>query len=298
MKALLLQARLHARPASPAARRVRWTEHERPGHRRRRLHRHATCGCALSRAAGPGRAAVTRATHATPSSPRRSPRADVVFHLAGVNRPQDPAEFTTGNAGFTAQPVRRAARRGPRGARRRSPRRSRPSCDNPYGASKRAAEERAAGVRARRPARRWPSSGCPTCSASGAGPTTTRPSPPSATTSPAACRSASTTRPPPLRLVYIDDVVAAFAALPGGAAARRRASPTWRPVYDDHRGRARATDRGLRATRARSLADRARRRRASTRALYATYVSYLPPEALRLRAAEARRRARRVRRRC
>ena len=27
--------------------------------------------------------------------------ADFVFHLGGVNRPQDPAEFATGNAGLT-----------------------------------------------------------------------------------------------------------------------------------------------------------------------------------------------------
>src|SRR5690606_31936592 len=29
-------------------------------------------------------------------------QADAVIHLAGVNRPQDPAEFTAGNADFTA----------------------------------------------------------------------------------------------------------------------------------------------------------------------------------------------------
>ena len=28
--------------------------------------------------------------------------ADFVFHLAGVNRPQDPAEFMAGNFGFTS----------------------------------------------------------------------------------------------------------------------------------------------------------------------------------------------------
>ncbi|HLP77286.1 MAG TPA: NAD-dependent epimerase/dehydratase family protein, partial [Candidatus Paceibacterota bacterium] len=27
--------------------------------------------------------------------------ADLIFHLAGVNRPQNPAEFEAGNAGFT-----------------------------------------------------------------------------------------------------------------------------------------------------------------------------------------------------
>ena len=34
---------------------------------------------------------------------RGAAEADVVFHLAGVNRPQDPAEFEAGNAGFTAR---------------------------------------------------------------------------------------------------------------------------------------------------------------------------------------------------
>ena len=29
--------------------------------------------------------------------------ADVIFHLAGVNRPKNPQEFETGNAGLTEQ---------------------------------------------------------------------------------------------------------------------------------------------------------------------------------------------------
>jgi len=32
---------------------------------------------------------------------RGAAEADVVFHLAGVNRPRDPAKFEAGNAGFT-----------------------------------------------------------------------------------------------------------------------------------------------------------------------------------------------------
>jgi UDP-2-acetamido-2,6-beta-L-arabino-hexul-4-ose reductase len=45
---------------------------------------------------------LTRAT--TPETWRAAlGGADVVFHLAGVNRPEDPADFTTGNAGLTAQ---------------------------------------------------------------------------------------------------------------------------------------------------------------------------------------------------
>jgi UDP-2-acetamido-2,6-beta-L-arabino-hexul-4-ose reductase len=68
---------------------------------------------------------------------------DTVFHLAGVNRPEDPAEFETGNHGLTAQLCRLLADRG-----------CRPlvvyastiqaMLDNPYGRSKRRAEEQLA----------------------------------------------------------------------------------------------------------------------------------------------------------
>lgn len=39
-------------------------------------------------------------------------RADLVYHLAGINRPQDPAEFETGNAGFTETLCERLAQLG------------------------------------------------------------------------------------------------------------------------------------------------------------------------------------------
>ena len=38
-------------------------------------------------------------------------RADFVFHLAGVNRPENPAEFMEGNAGFTAKLLERLKKR-------------------------------------------------------------------------------------------------------------------------------------------------------------------------------------------
>lgn len=65
---------------------------------------------------------------------------DAVVHLAGVNRPRDPAEFATGNAGFTAQlcGALRATGRPIPVAFASSIQAER---DNPYGASKRAAEE-------------------------------------------------------------------------------------------------------------------------------------------------------------
>lgn len=65
---------------------------------------------------------------------------DVVVHLAGVNRPQDPAEFASGNADFTARlcELLRATGRAVPVAFASSIQAER---DNPYGLSKRAAEQ-------------------------------------------------------------------------------------------------------------------------------------------------------------
>lgn len=65
--------------------------------------------------------------------------ADMVFHLAGVNRPQDPADFQTGNVDFTAELCRRMDQ-----VEARAPVVFASSIqaerDNPYGRSKLAAE--------------------------------------------------------------------------------------------------------------------------------------------------------------
>jgi UDP-2-acetamido-2,6-beta-L-arabino-hexul-4-ose reductase len=68
------------------------------------------------------------------------PQADVVYHLAGVNRPPDPADFASGNTGLTAQvcDLAVAARRPPTIALSSS---IQAELDNPYGLSKREAEE-------------------------------------------------------------------------------------------------------------------------------------------------------------
>ena len=76
--------------------------------------------------------------------PRLLDGVEFVFHLAGVNRPQDPQEFVTGNADLTAALVAAVE-----GEMRASGRRIAIVCssstqaarDNPYGASKRAAED-------------------------------------------------------------------------------------------------------------------------------------------------------------
>jgi UDP-2-acetamido-2,6-beta-L-arabino-hexul-4-ose reductase len=67
-------------------------------------------------------------------------QADIVFHLAGVNRPQNVEEFETGNAGFTdriCEMLRRLKRR-PKIVMSSS---RQAELDNPYGVSKRRAEE-------------------------------------------------------------------------------------------------------------------------------------------------------------
>lgn len=66
--------------------------------------------------------------------------ADFVFHLAGVNRPPDPGEFATGNAGLTQTLCAALS-----GTGRKIPvalaSSTQATLDNPYGLSKRAAEE-------------------------------------------------------------------------------------------------------------------------------------------------------------
>ena len=82
---------------------------------------------------------VTRAMSAAELA-RLAAQADMVVHLAGVNRPQDLVEFTIGNADFTAQlcGALRASGRAVPVAFASSIQAGR---DNPYGLSKRAAEE-------------------------------------------------------------------------------------------------------------------------------------------------------------
>jgi UDP-2-acetamido-2,6-beta-L-arabino-hexul-4-ose reductase len=78
------------------------------------------------------------------TSPERLPElaagADLVFHLAGVNRPKDPAEFVAGNTDLTRNLTQALAAAG-----RRTPvvlsSSIQAALDNPYGQSKRGAEE-------------------------------------------------------------------------------------------------------------------------------------------------------------
>ena len=65
---------------------------------------------------------------------------DFVFHLAGVNRPQDPAEFMTGNFGFTST-LLEALRHHKNICPVMISSSIQAALDNPYGQSKRAGEE-------------------------------------------------------------------------------------------------------------------------------------------------------------
>lgn len=66
-------------------------------------------------------------------------RADFVYHLAGVNRPNDPQDFTTGNVGFTEAITTELLSYNPVPIVFASSVQAR--LDNPYGISKREAEE-------------------------------------------------------------------------------------------------------------------------------------------------------------
>lgn len=67
-------------------------------------------------------------------------RADFVFNLAGVNRPQDPADFMRGNFGFASDLLAALERHGNRCPVMLSSS-TQAALDNPYGQSKRAGEQ-------------------------------------------------------------------------------------------------------------------------------------------------------------
>lgn len=203
---------------------------------------------------------------------------DYVFHLAGVNRPQDPAEFKAGNAELTRALVDAALNQND------------PSnqpvivfasstqalLDNPYGVSKRLAEEcifdygqkSLADIHIFRLPNvfgKW-----------------ARPNYNSAVAT--FCHNIAREIPiqihepqAPLSLVYVDDVMAHFLRIVDGDPApenRRFASVT--PVYQTSVGEVAAKIQGFRDGRASLHMDHVGD--GLIRALYATYVSYLPVE--------------------
>jgi UDP-2-acetamido-2,6-beta-L-arabino-hexul-4-ose reductase len=222
-----------------------------------------------------GHADVHGVTRATPAAdlPGVLRGADFVFHLAGVNRPQDPAEFASGNAGFTETlcvalnaagcdaPIAYASS-------------TQAGLDNAYGRSKRAAEEallrhgREHGVpvhlfRLTNVFGKW-----------------SRPNYNSAVAT--FCHQIArglpivvNDRAAALHLVYVDDVVAALTDLlstPASTSGLCEAGP----VYATTVGELADALHGFAASRQTLTTPRVGT--GLLRALYATYVSFLPPE--------------------
>ena len=200
--------------------------------------------------------------------------ADAVIHLAGVNRPQDPAEFAAGNADFTARlcALLSASGRAVPVAFASSIQADR---DNPYGASKRGAEEHlrryaegaSAPVALYRLANvfgKW-----------------SRPNYNSAVAT--FCHNIARGLPvriddpsAQVRLVYIDDVVAELLRFLGDPGQGVRFAEA-EPVHAITVGELARQIEAFRDVRASLVTERVGT--GLVRALYATYVSFLPPEA-------------------
>jgi UDP-2-acetamido-2,6-beta-L-arabino-hexul-4-ose reductase len=198
--------------------------------------------------------------------------ADFIFHLAGVNRPQNVDEFTTGNAGLTQTLISHLIAQG----------KSTPllissstqvAQDNPYGISKRAAEDAVFAYGRTTGAAvfvyRLPNVFGKWC----------RPNYNSAVAT--FCHNIAHDLPIQvndpsvvMNLVYIDDVVSSFmAALDGGVSVQDGFCQV-QPVHTVTLGGIAELIRSFKASRAgRSIPDMSD---PFTRKLYATYLSYLP----------------------
>lgn len=230
-----------------------------------------------------GHAEIIGITRATPAEAAEQAlaAADCVFHLAGVNRPQDPAEFATGNAGLTGSlcATLAAAARQATVVLASS---TQAALNNPYGISKRAAEEavrvygaatgasvhvfRLTNVFGKWARPNYNSAVATFCY------NTTR-GLPIMVNDPAA----------PLQLVYVDDVVQAFVqcipgeGLEGEAAAAPDEFAEAGPVYATTVGELADTLRSFAESRSTLITPPVGT--GLLRALYSTYISYLQPEA-------------------
>jgi len=216
--------------------------------------------------------------HAVAQLPELLLGVDFVFHLAGINRPQDPQEFVTGNASLTqalcdavAQVAATSGKKVPvvcassiQAAR-----------DNPYGQSKRAAEDslfalqRSHGVPVH--VFRLPNVFGKWC----------KPNYNSAVAT--FCHNIARGLPiqindpaSPVTLVYVDDVISRFLQLMDGADAAVDADgfATVAPQYTSTVGDLARLIQSFRDSRGTLMTERVGT--GFIRALYATYVSYLP----------------------
>lgn len=208
-------------------------------------------------------------------------QADAVIHLAGANRPVDPAEFMTGNRDTTQRLCQALADRAKRSGQRPPVLYAssiQAALDNPYGASKRAAEEALQALARQHGhavhAFRLPNVFGKWC----------RPFYNSAVAT--FCHQIARDLPievrdpaAPLQLVHVDDVIDRFLALLDGASAQPDAQgfETVGPIYSTTVGHVADTIRSFRESRVTGIIGTVGH--GLGRALYATYVSYLPLEA-------------------
>lgn len=206
---------------------------------------------------------------------------DFVFHLAGVNRPQDPGEFAEGNAGFT-QALCAALAQEAQLSGRKVPVVFASSAQavqaNPYGQSKRAAEDALFSLAASHDVPvhvfRLPNVFGKWC----------KPNYNSAVAT--FCHNVTrgltiqvNDPAAPLTLVYVDDVVARFVQLLDGAdsAAGPDGFTAVAPQYTTTVGEVARQIEAFKASRSSLMTERVGT--GLVRALYSTYVSYLPVEA-------------------
>lgn len=203
---------------------------------------------------------------------------DCVIHLAGVNRPQDPAEFEAGNHRLTvalADALKRRRAAGQQPVRLAFASSIQAALDNPYGASKRAAEQTL--IEAQRSGAievaiyRLPNVFGKWC----------KPNYNSAIAT--FCHNIARDLPiavndpaAPLRLVYVDDVIAALVAFADGLSPQAGTDgfAIVSPEYHATVGEAESVLRAFRASRETLVTEAVGL--GLTRALYSTYVSYLP----------------------
>ncbi|WP_194727116.1 UDP-2-acetamido-2,6-beta-L-arabino-hexul-4-ose reductase [Noviherbaspirillum malthae] len=207
--------------------------------------------------------------------------ADCVFHLAGVNRPQDLAEFEMGNANLTKDVCEVLSQAG-RQATVVLASSTQAGLDNPYGSSKRAAED---AVR-----KYGNSSGAPVhiFRLTNVFGKWARPNYNSAVAT--FCYNITRGLPitinnpaAPLQLVYVDDVVQAFVKcipvdnMPCNTNVRVDGFVEAGPVYSTTVGEVSDTLHRFASSRSSLLTPPVGT--GLVRALYSTYISYLPPDA-------------------